>query len=475
MTVRKQSLLISTIIVSLMILFVSFVTAKADVIQIPAEPEITDVRLEKSHKLFKAGDTFSFSFCLENTSSQPSRISLGGVIRYIVNGEIREIANISPDVCYDHDKKCYLIEDGGEYIDCFDINSLSVVISGNRYTVSMKVRNGSAFYFAIDKLVVDVNNHFYDYYIDIGRDIDREDPSYYYFFGDHCHGGNHTYYSDAEKTIDVEPSCTSSGSKSVKCIYCGAIVPETIEIIPATGHRYDSGIEKTIDVEPSCTSSGSKSARCIYCGIIIPETIEIIPATGHRWSEWIIPQEETVKETGKMIRTCESCGKKQTKKSILQLSKTSVRMPKTKSTFLAAYYALGDSISVKSSSENIAKVSLVKSKPGQFKITAGKVAGKARITVTTKSGRRAFVEVVVLKARTTKITCKSVSVKKGKTVTLKPVVTPSYSDDKINYKSANKKIATVTAKGVVKGIKKGKTTITIKSGKKSVKIKVTVK
>ena len=65
--------------------------------------------------------------------------------------------------------------------------------------------------------------------------------------------------------------------------------------------------------------------------------------------------------------------------------------------------------------------------------------------------------------------------KKGKKVTLKPKVTPSYSDDKITYKSANKKIATVTSKGVVKGIKKGKTTITVKSGKKSVKVKVTVK
>jgi uncharacterized protein YjdB len=68
-----------------------------------------------------------------------------------------------------------------------------------------------------------------------------------------------------------------------------------------------------------------------------------------------------------------------------------------------------------------------------------------------------------------------VTVKKGKKVTLKPKLTPTYSDDPITFKSNNKKIATVTAKGVVKGIRKGTTTITVKSGKKSVKVKVTVK
>ena len=90
MTVRKQNLLISTISISLMILFVSFVTVKADVIQRPDEPKITDVRLEKPNK-FKPGDTFSFSFCLENTSSQLFEIGLNCDRRYMVNEEIHTI------------------------------------------------------------------------------------------------------------------------------------------------------------------------------------------------------------------------------------------------------------------------------------------------------------------------------------------------------------------------------------------------
>ena len=68
----------------------------------------------------------------------------------------------------------------------------------------------------------------------------------------------------------------------------------------------------------------------------------------------------------------------------------------------------------------------------------------------------------------------SYTVKKGKKVTIKVTVTNA-NGKKVTYKSANKKIATVTSKGVVKGIKKGKTTITVKCNGVSKKIKVTVK
>lgn len=44
----------------------------------------------------------------------------------------------------------------------------------------------------------------------------------------------------------------------------------------------------------------------------------------------------------------------------------------------------------------------------------------------------------------------------------------------IKYKSSNKKVATVSKKGVVKALKKGTTNITVKYKKKTVKIKITV-
>lgn len=46
---------------------------------------------------------------------------------------------------------------------------------------------------------------------------------------------------------------------------------------------------------------------------------------------------------------------------------------------------------------------------------------------------------------------------------------------RLPFKSSNNKVATVNSKGVITAKKKGKVTITVKSGKKTVKIKVTVK
>ena len=112
-------------------------------------------------------------------------------------------------------------------------------------------------------------------------------------------------------------------------------------------------------------------------------------------------------------------------------------------------------------------------------ITAGKKTGKATITVTLKSGLKKNITIIVQKkaVKTTKVTgvAKKVNLKKGKTLTLKPAVTPLTSLQKITYKSNNKKVATVTSKGVIKAKKKGTAVITVKSGSKTAKCKVTVK
>ena len=70
---------------------------------------------------------------------------------------------------------------------------------------------------------------------------------------------------------------------------------------------------------------------------------------------------------------------------------------------------------------------------------------------------------------------KTLTLKKGSSVKLKPVLKPLTSQQKLTYTSSNKKVVTVSSKGVVKAKKSGKVTITVKSGSKKVKIKVTVK
>ncbi len=102
------------------------------------------------------------------------------------------------------------------------------------------------------------------------------------------------------------------------------------------------------------------------------------------------------------------------------------------------------------------------------KVTAKK-AGTAVITATVGSVKATCN--VTVKKPAIKVK-KSVSVRKGKKLKLKVKATPS---GKITYKSKNKKIATVTKKGSIKGIKKGSCTITVKCNGVTKKVKVKVK
>ena len=64
---------------------------------------------------------------------------------------------------------------------------------------------------------------------------------------------------------------------------------------------------------------------------------------------------------------------------------------------------------------------------------------------------------------------------RGKTYTIQAVTVPYYSDEKILFRSSDRRIATVNSKGVVKGIRKGTAVITVQSGAKKLNCKVTVK
>lgn len=77
-----------------------------------------------------------------------------------------------------------------------------------------------------------------------------------------------------------------------------------------------------------------------------------------------------------------------------------------------------------------------------------------------------------------KITFKKavISVYKGSSCELKPIVKPNSASSKLTWKTSNPKVAKVSQEGVVTGRKKGTATITVKSsnGKKAT-CKVTVK
>ena len=120
-------------------------------------------------------------------------------------------------------------------------------------------------------------------------------------------------------------------------------------------------------------------------------------------------------------------------------------------------------------------------------------AGTAKVTVTI-AGMTTDVEFTVSAPATettqtdstkkaSKVTVKAagytgstITLVKGKTATISATVTPAKASQKVTYKSSNKKVATVSNKGVVKGVKAGTAKITVTaadgSGKKAT---VTVK
>ncbi len=111
------------------------------------------------------------------------------------------------------------------------------------------------------------------------------------------------------------------------------------------------------------------------------------------------------------------------------------------------------------------------------KITAKKT-GKAVITVSMKSGATASCTITVQKGKVTiksiKVNSKKVTLKKGKKFTLEVTKNPITVSDKVTYTSSNKKVATVSGKGVIAAKNKGTCKITVKCGKKKATVNVKV-
>ena len=136
----------------------------------------------------------------------------------------------------------------------------------------------------------------------------------------------------------------------------------------------------------------------------------------------------------------------------IQKDKTETLIPK----FSPATYP-DQSVTWKSSDKSVVLVTSA----GKIK---GLKAGTATITCTSAStGTKAKCKVTVVDGGV-KLNKTKATIEKGKTVTLTATVTPStLSDKSVTWKSSNKKVATVSSSGKVKGVKAGTATITCTS------------
>lgn len=243
------------------------------------------------------------------------------------------------------------------------------------------------------------------------------------------------------KNVIKKATCTAAGSKVENCASCDAV--QTVSI-PVKGHT----VMKDAAVAPTVFADGkTEGSHCSVCGTVIEKqnTIAKVPAT-------------------------------------IYLTASSLKMKTGQSTtaFKATGFSEGDYVTaVTSNKPRTVKVTNV-NKNGTFKLTAGKKKGSAVVTVTLASKKTASFKVTVQKAavKTTKITTTTKSLTLAKGATYKKLassiaVTPVTSKEKVTYSSSNKKVATVSSKGVIKAKKAGTAKITVKSGSK--KVVVTVK
>ena len=275
----------------------------------------------------------------------------------------------------------------------------------------------------------------------------------------------------------TEATCKDSGLAKYECSVCGATKKEILPVKDV--HVWGSWITTK---NASCTEQGEKERICSVCQ---KKQTSVTPVLGHNMGAWTVTKNATALNKGEKQQQCTRCSYVK-KSSIPKLTPTitvnaaalSLKCGQTTTALKVTGLAEGDSVASWKSSDT--SVFTVSGKPnGTCTITAGKQAKKtAKLTITLKSGLTKEIEISTQKkaVKTTKITgvASKLTLKKGKTQTLKPILSPITSTEKIKFSSSNEKVATVTSGGKIKAVAAGKAVITVKAGSKSVKVTVIV-
>nr|WP_296056079.1 Ig-like domain-containing protein [uncultured Blautia sp.] len=302
-------------------------------------------------------------------------------------------------------------------------------------------------------------------------EFDKEASDASVYSATHIYKKSGVTLDDAGEYISVYYSSSSQS----RIYVCRAT--KTLEVEHT--HTWDEG---KITKEATCTKKGTKTFTCTVCGKTRNQEVSVV---AHKFTTWKTTTAATALAPAKQTHKCSTCGKTETRnygnklKPSIKVNISSILLKTRQKTTLLRVSGLakGDSIvSWKSSNTNIAKV--YRRSNGTCTIQAGTRSGKAIITIALRSGLKKNITVTVQKTtvKTTKITgvATSLKLKRNQKATLKPVLQPLTSGEKITYKSSNTKIAIVNSKGQITARSKGTATITVTSGRKSVRCKVIV-
>ncbi len=228
------------------------------------------------------------------------------------------------------------------------------------------------------------------------------------------------------------------------------------------GHSFTEGWKQT--VAPTCTKEGKMRRTCSVCGAAEEKSV---PMTSHCTTQKLANGKKQV-----ICTVCKQVLSEQWVKVKLNVATLPLQVKKSTKVLKVASRDKEDKVAYWSSSNQ--KVVRVDKKSG--KITAKKV-GRAYVTVTMKSGAsaRCLIKVQNKKVAVSKLKVSptKVSLKKGQKLTIKTSIIPLTATDKVSYNSSNKKVASVSAKGVITAKKRGKAKITVCAGNKKATITVT--
>lgn len=302
-------------------------------------------------------------------------------------------------------------------------------------------------------------------------EFDKEASDASVYSATHIYKKSGVTLDDAGEYISVYYSSSSQS----RIYVCRAT--KTLEVEHT--HTWDEG---KITTASTCTKKGTKTFTCTVCGKTKNQEVSVV---AHKFTTWKTTTAATALAPAKQTHKCSTCGKTETRnygnklKPSIKVNISSILLKTSQKTTLLRISGLakGDSIvSWKSSNTNIAKV--YGRSNGTCTIQAGTRSGKTIITIALRSGLKKNITVTVQKTtvKTTKITgvATSLKLKRNQKATLKPVLQPLTSGEKITYKSSNTKIAIVNSKGQITARSKGTATITVTSGRKSVRCKVIV-
>ena len=288
-----------------------------------------------------------------------------------------------------------------------------------------------------------------------------------------------TGHQHTELRNEKKATCTEEGyTGDTYCTDCGELIKKG-----SATEKANHNWEVTSEEKATCEKDGSKTFACTECGETKTETT---PKTGHKFSNWKTVKAQSIYSGAVQERTCNSCGKKETKivgdklKPVLKVNAQKLQLKRGQKTqkFTLTDIAKGDS--VKSWVSSNKKIVTVSGKPnGTCIIKAGKKTGSAKITITMRSNLKKTIGVKVQKKAVACTSIKNVpkklNLKRKKSYQMKPVINPITCTYKAKYKTSNKKIVKVTSKGKITAVKKGKAKITVMVGKKKFVCTVTVR